>query len=58
MDELSLEHKTLTPSMKMAPKNVIEKYKDHLKNLYGDNVPAAEEVYIIELADKKKKANV
>ncbi len=55
MDELSLEKKTLTPSMKMAPKNVIEKYKDHLKNLYGDAVPVDEEVYVIELADKKKK---
>lgn len=54
MDELSLEHKTLTPSMKMAPKNVIEKYKDHLRNLYGDNVPSEEEVYIIELAEKNK----
>jgi long-subunit acyl-CoA synthetase (AMP-forming) len=55
MDELSLEGKTLTPSMKMAPKNVIEKYKNHLKNLYGDNVPVEEEVYVIELADQKKK---
>jgi len=55
MDELSLEGKTLTPSMKMAPKNVIDKYKDHLKNLYGDNVPVEEEVYVIELADQKVK---
>ena len=52
MDELSLENMTLTPSMKMAPKNVVEKYKAHLQNLYGENVPVEEEVYVIEL-DKK-----
>ncbi len=49
MDELSLENRTLTPSMKMAPKNVIEKYKAHLLNMYGENVPVDEEVYVIEL---------
>jgi len=49
MDELKLEDNTLTPSMKMAPKNVVEKYKAHLKNMYGDSVPVDEEVYIIEL---------
>lgn len=49
MDELKLEDNTLTPSMKMAPKNVVEKYKAHLKNMYGENVPVDEEVYIIEL---------
>ena len=54
MDELSLDNKTLTPSMKMAPKNVIERYKNHLKNLYGDQVPVEEEVYVIELAGTKK----
>ncbi|MCO6495769.1 MAG: AMP-binding protein [Bacteroidetes bacterium] len=48
-DELSLDNNMLTPSMKVAPKNVIEKYKTHLQNLYGDNVPTDEEVYIIEL---------
>jgi long-subunit acyl-CoA synthetase (AMP-forming) len=48
-DELSLESKTLTPSMKVAPKNVLEKYQNHLLNLYGDNVPVEEEVYVIEL---------
>ena len=55
MDELSLESNTLTPSMKMAPKNVIEKYKAHLHNLYGGDVPVEEEVYVIELADTHKK---
>ena len=49
MDELKLEDNTLTPSMKMAPKNVVEKYKAHLKNMYGDDVPVTEEVYVIEL---------
>lgn len=55
MDELSLDHKTLTPSMKMAPKNVLEKYKAHLKNLYGDKVPVDEEVYVIELEKENEK---
>lgn len=53
LDELSLDNKTLTPSMKVAPKNVVEKYKSHLLNLYGDNVPVDEEVYIIELEPNK-----
>lgn len=47
--ELSLDDRTLTPSMKVAPKNVVEKYKKHLQNLYGANVPVDEEVYVIEL---------
>ncbi len=51
-DVLSLDNNMLTPSMKVAPKNVVDKYKTHLKNLYGDNVPTDEEVYIIELEPK------
>lgn len=58
LDELSLDNKTLTPSMKVAPKNVVEKYKSHLLNLYGDNVPVDEEVYIIELEPNKTLKNV
>lgn len=54
LDELSLEKNTLTPSMKVAPKNVIEKYRAHLLNLYGKNVPVEEEVYVIELDPQKK----
>jgi long-subunit acyl-CoA synthetase (AMP-forming) len=54
--ELSLEDRTLTPSMKVAPKNVLEKYKNHLANMYGENVPTEEEVYIVELDDKNKIA--
>lgn len=53
--ELSLEDKTLTPSMKVAPKNVVEKYKNHLKNLYGENVPLDEEVYVVKLDPNTKK---
>ena len=48
-DELSVDDCTLTPSMKMAPNNVLEKYKAHLNNLYGANVPVDEEVFVIEL---------
>lgn len=48
-EELSLENNTLTPSMKMAPKNVALAYKAHLENLYGANNPVEEEVYIIKL---------
>jgi malonyl-CoA/methylmalonyl-CoA synthetase len=48
-DELSIDDSTLTPSMKMIPKNVLAKYKDHLNKLYGENVVTEEEVYIIEL---------
>ncbi len=53
LDELSVENRTLTPSLKMAPKNVIEKYRAHLLNLYGENVPVEEEVYVIELEPQK-----
>ncbi len=56
LDELSLDTNTLTPSMKVAPKNVVEKYRAHLLNLYGENVPVDEEVYIIEL-DPQKQAS-
>ncbi|MCZ2443662.1 MAG: AMP-binding protein [Flavobacteriales bacterium] len=54
-DELSLESNTLTPSMKVAPKNVLERYKAHLKNLYGDHVPVSEEVFVIELENPKRQ---
>lgn len=54
--ELSLDDKTLTPSMKVAPKIVLEKYRTHLQNLYGENVPAREDVYVIELNTKNKTA--
>jgi len=52
-DELSLEKGTLTPSMKVAPKSVLNAYKAHLENLYGEDKPVDEEVYIIRLDDLK-----
>lgn len=54
-DELSLDNNTLTPSMKVAPKNVVELYRKHLLNLYGTEVPVDEEAYIIELEPGKVK---
>ena len=53
--ELTLDDRTLTPSMKVAPKNVLEKYKNHLSNMYGKNVPVEEEVYVVELNTKNTK---
>lgn len=50
-DELSLEKGTLTPSMKVAPKNVVNAYRGHLENLYGGADPVKDEVYIVRLAD-------
>lgn len=48
-EDLSLETNTLTPSMKVAPNNVIEKYRHHLIALYGNHVPLEEEVYMVQL---------
>ena len=58
MDELSLESNTLTPSLKMAPKNVLERYKSQLKNLFGDRVPIEEEIYVIELNQTGSRQHV
>lgn len=58
LDELTLDNNTLTPSMKVAPKNVVDRYKKHLQNLYGDSVPVDEEVYIIHLDPKKRFEHV
>ena len=52
-DELSLEKGTLTPSMKVAPKNVVNTYKAHLTNLYGEDNAVEEEIYIIRLDQLK-----
>jgi len=51
-DILSLEKNTLTPSLKLAPTEVLRKYKNHLNTLYKENVPLEEDIYIIELSDK------
>ena len=53
-EELSVENNTLTPSMKMSPKNVLKAYKVHLENLYGADYPVGEDVYMIRLDDKVK----
>ncbi len=56
-DELSVEDRTLTPSMKLAPNNVLEKYKAHLNRLYGANVPIEEEVFVIEMDNESLTQN-
>lgn len=52
-DELSFEKGTLTPSMKVAPRTVVTAYKAHLENLYGEDNPVEEEIYIIRLDQLK-----
>ncbi len=46
---LSVENKTLTPSMKLAPNNVKEVYKAYIEKLYGSDTEIKEQVYIIPL---------
>lgn len=48
-DDLSIEKNTLTPSMKIAPKKVMEAYKAHIENLYGAKNKISEEVFIVKL---------
>lgn len=48
-DELSFDKNTLTPSLKVAPNNVMNVYKAHLENLYGQENEIKEEVYVIRL---------
>lgn len=48
-DELSLDKQTLTPSMKVVPKRVLNVYKAHLENLYDEQEPIKEKVYVIKL---------
>ncbi len=48
-DELSLDKQTLTPSMKVVPKRVLNVYKAHLESLYGEEKPFKDKVYIIKL---------
>lgn len=55
-DDLSIEKNTLTPSMKIAPKKVMEAYKAHIENLYGAKNKVSEEVYIIKLDTENKVA--
>ena len=48
-DELSLDKQTLTPSMKVVPKRVLNVYKAHLENLYDEKEEVKEKVYVIKL---------
>lgn len=48
-DELSIEKNTLTPSLKIAPKKVMEVYKAHIENLYGSKNKTNEKVYVVKL---------
>lgn len=52
-DELSLDKKTLTPSMKVIPKRVANVYKAHLENFYGEKKPVEEKIYIIKLHEEE-----
>ena len=53
-DELSLDKNTLTPSMKVAQKKVLDVYKGHLENLYGGLHRLKEDVYVIKLDERVK----
>ena len=50
--DLSVENKTLTPSMKLAPNNVKEVYKANIEKLYDSDINTKEQVYIIPLNNK------
>lgn len=47
--DLSVEDKTLTPSMKLAPNNVKDVYKAYIEKLYTPEKDIKEKVYIIPL---------
>lgn len=53
LDELSIDNSTLTPSMKVSPGNVLEKYRSHMLNLFGEHVPVDEEVYVVDLTQSQ-----
>lgn len=57
-DELSIDKNTITPSLKVAPKSVVNAYRAHLENLYGANNKLDEEVYIIRLDDLMPSGNL
>jgi long-subunit acyl-CoA synthetase (AMP-forming) len=48
-DNLSVENKTLTPSLKLAPNNVKDVYRAHIEKLYDKEIKVSEQVYIISL---------
>ena len=51
-EELSIEGGTLTPSMKVAPNNVVQAYRVNIANLYGSNFSVDEETVLIHLDDQ------
>ena len=50
-DELRVDNRTLTPSMKLAPNNVKTIYKSHIEKLYNAGEPINGEAYIIFLEE-------
>lgn len=48
-DDLSVEKRTLTPSLKIAPNNVKEYYRACINKLYGEDDNISHNVYIIPL---------
>ena len=53
--DLSVEDRTLTPSLKLAPNNVKEVYKAYIEKLYVHETKLKEEVYIIPLDNGSDK---
>ncbi len=52
--DLSVEDKTLTPSMKLAPNNVKKVYRAHIEKLYGADKEIKDHVYIIPLEEENE----
>jgi len=46
---LSVEDGTLTPALKTNAEIILEKYGNHLKNLFGGNFPVSEESFKMKL---------
>lgn len=54
-DELSIDKGTLTPSMKVAPNNVLKAYKAELENIYEGDDTLKEKVYVIYLRENNEQ---
>ncbi|MCX6157905.1 MAG: AMP-binding protein [Ignavibacteriae bacterium] len=50
-EELSVENKTLTPSMKLAPNSVKSIYKTYIEDLYDAAEPRFENAYVIVIEE-------
>jgi long-subunit acyl-CoA synthetase (AMP-forming) len=50
-DELKVDNRTLTPSMKLVPTNVKNIYKSHIESLYGTEEPVQGNAYVIFLEE-------